>query len=914
MTRKTTACLLIGAGSAVILGVVFPALLKRSVPRPVPTSIVRHHRPVLLISIDTTRADHLTPYGATDIETPTFDALARDGIVMEQAFAVAPITLVAHTSILSGLYPPMHGVRTNGLHHVADRITTLPEILKEKGYRTAAFVSAAVLERRYGLDQGFEVYDDDLSTGKERRPRMVPDRPAEATVDAVFHWLENVKDTERFFLWVHFYDPHASYSPPPPFRDRYRNRLYDGEIAYLDSQIGRLLNHPTFQSHKDLVTIVVGDHGESLGEHGEQTHAILPYDSTLHVPMIFHFSGCRAGMRIHCPVSQVDIVPTLLDLLGLPIRKDLPGRSLLRAFSGLPDETRMLYSETFLPYYTYGWARLRVGRVGPWKFIEAPTPELYDLRRDPRELSNVIESNPGPAHDLSRDLDAMVTSMGDREENLKLDTESMARLQALGYVGGNAHPVESNGPRPDPKDRIGTHVDLEKARAFMRDRLWEKAGRCLDRVLEGDPNNLAALTEKANALAGLDKTDEAAAIIERALSLSPDSPPLLVQLSRLELKRHNPERSADLIDAALAIDPKFLPAVLARARSLANARDRSATEKFLHEAMNASPEDPRLETAMARLVDMPRGDLEKAEERVRKALTADPFLVEGYRLLGEVLQSEGHPEEALETYLKGLTRQPDDAELHTRCGSLFAEKGDLPRAEAHLREAIRLSSGFRSEAVVALGAVLAESGRLEEARKEYDKVLDKEPENPDARNNRAIALYRSGHREEAERELHRLITRFPHHADAWNNLAVIAIDEGNWKDAEEMSRRAAEINPFMASALNNLGIALDEQGRLKEAEETYARCLKVDPNYWQAGLNRAITLEKLGRFDDAISELERILDTVTPRADIHLKLGDLYAGKRETHDLAKKHYNAFLRLARRDPRAPEVAIKIADLE
>ena len=282
--------------------------------------------------------------------------------------------------------------------------------------------------------------------------------------------------------------------------------------------------------------------------------------------------------------------------------------------------------------------------------------------------------------------------------------------------------------------------------------------------------------------------------------------------------------------------------------------------------------------------------------------------------MGEILQAQGHPDEALKSYFQGLKRQPDDADLHSRCGALLAEKGDLPRAEAHLREAIRLSPAFRSEAVVALGAVLAGSGRLEDAQKEYEKVLEKDPSNPDARNNRAIALYRSGHPEEATAELRRLVARFPHHADAWNNLAVIAIDEENWKMAEKAARRAVEINPFMAPGWNNLGIALDEQKRWKDAEQAYLKALEVDPTYWQAGLNCGITLEKTGRADEAIRVLEKTLDTGPPRAEIHLKLGDLYARGKTTQALAKKHYNAFLRLARRDPRAPEVALKISRLE
>ncbi len=912
MSRRMVAVVLVVVGTLIVAGVAVMSISKRA-GKNTGLRVERGRHSVLLITIDTTRADHLGPYGAENIETPTLDTLAQTGVVMEQAMAVAPITLVAHTSILTGQYPPTHGVRNNGIHHVSDEVTTVAEILGQEGYRTAAFISAAVLERRYGLDQGFDLFDDDLSTGRERHSRMVPDRPAEATVDSVFSWLEGLEDDKPFFAWVHFYDPHASYSPPPPFRDRYRGRLYDGEIAYLDSQIGRLLDHPAFKNRADLATIVIGDHGESLGEHGEQTHAILAYDSTLHVPLILRVPGGPEGLRIREPVSQVDIVPTLLDLLKVKALETTAGRSLLPLIEGRHGEPRMLYAETLLPFYTYGWAKLRVGRLGRWKFIEAPTPELFDLRRDPRELSNVALSNPGPKHDLERDLSEMVAAMGDREETLELDTESIAKLQALGYLGGAGPIGPAEGGRPDPKDSIGTHVHLERARRFMQDRLFKQAEKSLDKVLTVDPNNLAALTEKANALEGGGRLDEAAEVIDSALRQSPQSPSLLAQMARIEKSRGQTQRVHELLDSALAIDPNFLPAVMQKARLLAAPGVRGEAAAFLQTALDALPGEPRLEMEMARLVDMPQGNLEIAEERLRRVLERDPFLVGAYRLLGEVLEATGREEEALESYRRGLSREPDDPDLHARCGQLLARQGQLPPAEAHLRESIRLSNGFRSEVVVALGGVLAESGRLDEARREYDRVLEKEPANPDARNNRAIALYRSGRRAEAQAELLEVVRRFPRHADAHNNLAVVYIDAVDWSGAEAMARKAVAIDPGMAPAWNNLGIALDEQGRLDEAEAGFTRCIEVQPSYWQARLNLGITLKKMGRLDKAAEVLELALEEGASRPEIHLELGDIYAQDPTTIDKAKKHYNAFLRLARRHPQAAEVAQKVADL-
>ncbi|MEO1366071.1 MAG: sulfatase-like hydrolase/transferase, partial [Acidobacteriota bacterium] len=503
--------------------------------------IERTARPFVLVTLDTTRPDRLQPYGARDVATPTLLRLAREGVVFEEAMAVAPITLVAHTSLLTGLYPPRHGVRNNGIHFVDGELETLAETLGGHGYRSAAFVSASVLEARYGLDQGFDAYDDDLSTGTNRQPRVVPDRAAGATVDAATLWLDTVGDGERFFLWVHFYDPHAVYSPPAPYRDRYRDRLYDGEIAYMDAELGRLLEHPALA---DAAVAVVGDHGESLGQHGEQTHAILAYQATLHVPFLLRVPGGPAGLRVAEPVSHVDLVPTALDLLGLPAAPDgaVDGRSLVPLLEGTgpPDpEIDLHYAETYLPFYTYGWAKLRVLRRGALKLIDGPDPELYRLDRDAGETRNLAERDPQTLDDLRRQLAEHMGEDGDREATLELDDEALDRLRSLGYLASGRAPAR-DGPRPDPKAFIDLHVGLERARHLLRDRRPEDAERQLRRVLDRDGSNLAALAELSTARELQGDLDGAVEAAERALALDPGDPRMHVVLARLEARRERP--------------------------------------------------------------------------------------------------------------------------------------------------------------------------------------------------------------------------------------------------------------------------------------------------------------------------------------------------------------------------------------
>ena len=879
-----------------------------------PFGITPERRSVVLITVDTTRADRLEPYGATDVETPHMNRLALEGLRFDHAYSVAPITLVSHTSILTGLYPPQHGVRNNGTHYVPDELTSVAEILRDDGYRTAAFVSAAVLEKRYGLTQGFEVYDDDLSTGRERHPRTVPDRPAEATVDAANTWLDGLDGEDPFFLWIHFYDPHAAYSPPPPFRDRYRERLYDGEIAYMDAQIGRLLDHPRLRRNQDLVVSVLGDHGESLGEHGEQTHAILAYDSTLRVPWILRVSGGRPGLVVREPVSQVDFFPTLLDVLDFEIPEGLPGRSLLTGLEQGAAQRPTIYSETYLPYYTYGWAKIKVGRRGFYKFIDAPVPELYDLRRDPSELSNRYEQEPGTSHDLSRDLEELLAELGDpeRETALELDSEAADKLRSLGYLSFRTV-EQSDAERPDPKAMVGLHVRLERARRMMRDRLFDQAERELRAVLGRDPNNLAALVELAAVFDEQGKIDEGRQAVEQALSIDPGNVGLTLRLASIEAQAGELDQALQLADAALELDPRHLEAAIQKATFLQRQRQFDQAEAVLSAALEREPDHPRINTFYARMVELRQGELVAAEARLREVLERDPFMVQAYRLLGETLSRQHKGDEAAEQFRLGLERQPDDGDLHARLGLLLARQGGDSEAERHLSEAIRLSPVFRADLHSARGGWLAEHGRLEDALREYDRVLEVQPKHPGARNNRSVALYQMGRAEEAIAALEAVIADHPKHADAYNNLAAIGIHRRDWPAVERRSRQALELDDTMPSAWNNLAVALEEQDRLSAAEGAYDRALELAPDYWQARFNRGVLLRKSDRPAEAAQELETVLQERPGVPDIHLELGTLYAGPLDDPGRARDYWNAFLAAAPQHPRAEEIRQRIEDL-
>ncbi|MEM8997936.1 MAG: tetratricopeptide repeat protein, partial [Acidobacteriota bacterium] len=731
---------------------------------------------MLLVTLDTTRTDRLEPYGADSVETPVLRRLASRGILFERAWAVAPITLVSHTSILSGLYPFEHGVRNNGMQYVPETVTTLAERLKAVDYRTSAFVSAAVLEKRYGLDQGFDVYDDDLSDRRNLSPRMVADRTAEATVDSASAWLDDIGEEEQFFSWVHFYDPHANYSPPPPFRDTYRDRLYDGEIAYTDQQLGRLLSHPRLSSAGDdaPIIIVIADHGESLGDHCERTHAILAYDSTIYVPFIMHIPGGPAGMRIAEPVGHVDVMPTVLSLLGLDAEQDIVyGRDLTplierRSF----DPNRDYYSETYLPYYTYGWAKLKVLHRGRWKIIDAPEPELYDRVRDPKELTDLIDLQTDVAYDMKRDLDEWLDKHdSEGEASLELDSEAIAKLRSLGYLSVGSGPRQTTGVRPNPMTMIEQHVGLERSRMFLADRLYPQAQRQLESVLRRDPQNLAAMIDLVRALEGQSRYDQGIEIAERALELDPAYTQTTMLLARLEALRGNVERALELADVALSQDAINPDVRIQRAGFLQRLGRVDETRQALADALEAHPDHPRVNAFYANMGVARAGDLDAAESRLKTVLARDPFLDQAWLFLGRVQERARRPEQAVESYRRGLTSRPDAADLHGALGHLLARLGRHSEAINQLSEAIRLSSADRTELHVSLGSVFAELGRFDEANRQFEKVLAMEPEHPGARNNAAIALYRSGRVDEARATLEAVVNEFPRLADAHNNLA-----------------------------------------------------------------------------------------------------------------------------------------------
>ena len=421
---------------------------------------------VVIVTLDTTRADRLSPYGFMDVATPALDRLARDGIVFERAMSVAPVTLPAHTSLFTGLFPPGHGVRDNSDEALDGKHVTLAERLRAAGFHTAAFVGSAVLASSRGLAQGFDTYDGPPQHGlaNQRGQR----RAAEVIADATA-WLEK-SSADRFFLWAHIYDPHRPYDPSGPFRSKHVDP-HVGEILAADAALGQLMN--TLEQRKllgETIVIVAGDHGESLGEHGERDHGVFMYDSVMRVPLIMRVPGLVPG-RSGVQVRLIDVMPTLLDLLNLPASKEADGVSLsglLRGTQTMPELDA--YGESRYPE-RLGWSPLFALTGGRYKLIDAPRPELYDLQRDPFEERNIHGDRPMVAAAMHARLDAL-RRRGSGQATLSttgVTADQRERLAALGYASGGRSGTGSE-PRPDPKDCIGllnTFTDGASARAVQ---------------------------------------------------------------------------------------------------------------------------------------------------------------------------------------------------------------------------------------------------------------------------------------------------------------------------------------------------------------------------------------------------------------------------------------------------------------
>jgi arylsulfatase A-like enzyme/Tfp pilus assembly protein PilF len=659
---------------------------------------------VLLITLDTTRADRLGCYGYALAHTPTLDALAAQGVLFERAYTPAPLTLPSHASMMTGLYPPEHGLMTNGRGRLDDDISTLAEVLRDAGYDTAAFLGSFVLHSKFGLDRGFRQYDDDMTNTDPTEDGLHRQRDGVWVVDSALAWLARRRQ-KPFFCWVHLYDAHAPYlAHLEEFGDRFDDRPYDGGIAYVDQQVARLVKHlEANRLGAQTLVVVVGDHGESLGEHDEKEHGLTLYDSVIHVPWIWAGRGVTtAGRRVPQLASLVDLRPTLLETVGLREPASTSGRSLCGALAGGDIAAGVCYSATDFPLLEHGWAPLRALSTAGWKYIRSPDAELYDISSDPYEIKNLAAAHPEQVQALEDQLASLEQTMQMRQgTTVKLSPQEQRALASLGYLGaqsGKKQPAAAGQQLPDVKRMLPLFNKVEAANRLQTDGDASAAETRLRELSRDAPDYLPARIYLAEALTRQKKFAESRAVSQSVLELDLDNSDAHFQLGSVSWEQHEYAEAAEEFRKAVATNPNAYGALFSLAQSLVQL-----------------------------------GQLQEAEVAMRDVLEHDPLYVKVHVALANLLASqEGRAAEAEEHYREALKYTPSLVEAHDKLAMLLARENRLAEAGAHFARAAELAP-TNPALPFNHGTILLKQGRLDEAIRAFEEVLRLDPQYPHAR-------------------------------------------------------------------------------------------------------------------------------------------------------------------------------------
>lgn len=703
--RAQAALLLVGAGAGL-------GLLSCGRGSALPAGDSRLN--VLVITLDTIRADRLGAYGNKRIDTPFIDGLAARGVLFEECAASAPLTLPSHTSIFTGTYPVYHGVRDNGDFVVPSGLTTMAELFREKGYRTGAFVGAFVLSARWGLNRGFDTYTEPtgasaaeiLSMGDVRRR-------GGAVVDDALTWLQQ-PSSSPFFAWIHLYDPHLPYDPVSPFRERYPEEPYLAEVAYSDAQLARVGAYlESAGLAKRTMVVFAGDHGEGLGDHDEIDHGLFVYQTTVRVPLIITHPALRSGgIRRPEVVSLVDLLPTVADATGIRRPAEVQGESLWPLLGGVGSfRERPVYSETYYPRLHFGWSTLTSLQERHLQFIDSSEPELYDLAKDPGQKENLLGPKPELLAEMKRRLDELEASLGRNAKTASRapDPETIAKLRSLGYLAGVTGLDQGRGESlPSPRRKLPIYNLLIQAQDAVAIRDETLAEQRIREVIGADPGVIDAWTMLGTLCHRQGRAGDAVTAFEEALRRRPSDP---------------------LVSSALAT-------------ALLSAGRPGEAKRTLEAAQRIQPGDPRI-----------------------------------YFLLGMVAEQEGRDEDAPALYRKTLTLNPHSAPAHVQLGAIALRRGDVATAEREIAAALELDSRVAS-ARFWRGQILAHEGRVEEAVAAYHEELAFTPRDLRTAYALAEAYARLGRPVEQEKALRDAIEANPAAPTPYLTLAKLYLDRG----------------------------------------------------------------------------------------------------------------------------------------
>lgn len=665
----------------------YPAGARRELERLIRTD--KPAVPVVLITLDTVRADHLGCYGFAAAETPALDALARDSIRFANAFTVVPITLPSHAVILTGTYPMWNGVRDYASAGLAASVPTLAEAMKRRGYQTAAFVSAFALDSMFGLNRGFDRYDEPVAAAASSAELMLLTRPGDATTTRMLSWLDG-HDRTPFFLWLHLYDAHSPYRAPSPYRDRFADHPYDGAIAFDDAQVGRVLTALRRKALYDrALVIVTSDHGESLGEHDEAEHGFFVYNATLHVPLIVKWPGTRAARQVvNDPVSSIDIASTIAEAAGVPPDAiALQGQTLSRWLKPAAAPAEPVYAESYYARDSFGWHELRALVRGEFKYIDAPEPELYDLERDPSERANLIASHPDVAAALEsalREVEQRFDSHVIPAPESRLDADTADKLRALGYVAYRAPDgARADHAGADPKQKISTFRDILRAGDLRRAGKHAQAAQLLTTLEKREPQLYVVRFEAGENDLGWGKPQDAVRDFRAAIDLNPAFDQALLGLGRASFELGDDAEAATALEVALHLNPRNFLARLALAK-----------------------------------VYFRESALDKAEAELSRVTAEQPALGEAHADLGVVLAATRNYAAAEREIERGLELGYRDANTLNSLGMARAELGQPQQAIEAYRQALEINPRFPA-ALLNLALLYRRLGRTSEAHRTY---------------------------------------------------------------------------------------------------------------------------------------------------------------------------------------------------
>ncbi len=713
---------------------------------------------VLLITLDTTRADRIGAYGHEEASTPTIDKLAESGVLFKHAHCQVPLTLPSHASLMTGTYPVTNGVPVNGVA-LGTGVTTLAETFQKHGYRTGAFISALVMDSRYGLDRGFDEFNDNLGS------TTVFERPANQTTDAALGWLSGVNEKPSF-TWVHYFDPHSPHTPPAEFREKIEDP-YDGEIAFVDSQIHRLVDWLEKNSMRSNTLIVIaGDHGEAFGEHGETEHGFFIYNTTTHVPLILSFPDyVTEGKTIETPVGLVDVFSTIVELLDWKDPDGLEGKSMVKLWQTDQAEHHPVYTESEYPRLGFGWAPLFSIIAGQWKFIDAPRGELFDRSKDPEEKTNAIEQNPMMASDLDAQLQAMKAKMIRRTKSTVASAASAVNdLEALGYVGGAASAVDSENSNPtarDPKDMVGVYEAHSKTVGALLAKRYAQVIETMTRLVRESPESDEFYNTLGRALLETGRYAEAQKAFEMSLRQSRTNPRRLWRLGDSLLRQKKVGDATAALKASLAIAPQF---------------------------------------------------------------------AEAHCSLGDAFASSGKEDQALKHFQLAVDASPDLARAHGRLGVALAKKKQFNEAIVHLRRYTELEPNS-PHALTNLGNVLFQTKNLSDAVKFYERALQIDPRYTSAHMSLFRALLLSGKQREGILALKEARKAIPRSVDLTSRLAWLLAttteDLQDPKEALDLAQRVVRARTPTSEDLATLAAAQAANGNFDAAIHSATQALSL---------------------------------------------------------------------------------------